>query len=223
MTRLLLIRHGETDHNTQGRFLGQVNPPLNERGRRQARMLRSRLTGTKCRIAYTSDLGRARETAQLILGQRETLIYEDPRLRELSFGTWDGLTRAEVEEEDPETLSAWEANAMDIAPSGGETLAEFSERVRTALASILDTHQAGETVIIVTHGGVLKMIFCMALGLSPDMHWQFRVENASISEVVFHPAGGIIGLLNGTTHLQDDNPDLFSAYEDRYGTRPKRG
>lgn len=202
MTRLLLVRHGETELNAQKRFQGQIDEPLNERGRYQVRALRERLADETLHAVYTSDLQRATETAAIIVAGRETAVIVDPRLRELSFGRWEGKTYAQIQAQEEETLAAWEADLVNTAPPGGETLRYFAGRVQQTLTAVHHTHTAAESVLVVAHGGVLQLMLCAALDLPPDAYWHFRLKPASLSEIAFYPAGVIINQLNDTCHLR---------------------
>lgn len=196
MTRLLLVRHGETDLNAQHRFQGQIDAPLNDHGRAQARALRACLAAEPVQMVYVSDLQRAQETRALALTGRDIATTIDPRLRELSFGAWEGLTYADIQAQDRAALMNWEADMLHTAPSGGETLHQFVERVGASLADIRAHHTIGETVLIVSHGGVLQLMLCLALHLPPTAYWQFQIQPASLSEITFYEAGAILNRLN---------------------------
>ncbi len=199
-TRLLLVRHGETDFNAQKRFQGQMDVPLNANGRLQATVLAKKIAEEHIDVVVASDLKRASETAEIVMAGRGVEIVVDGRLRELNFGAWEGMTYAEIQESDPQTLSTWEGDLMFIAPPGGETVSQFSGRVRSILRAI-QAKYAGKTILIVAHGGVLQLLLCTLLGLSADRFWQFRLQNASLSEVSLHQAGAIIQNINDTSHL----------------------
>ena len=196
--KLLLIRHGQTDWNLAQRFQGQSDIPLNETGKKQALALADRLADQPFDIVYSSDLQRAFETANIIA---HTSNYKpDPRLREVNFGNWEGLTYDEIKEKHPDTLSAWENNIYKNSPPNGETLEQLSVRVQSMLDEFYANH-IDQTVLIVAHGGVLQTLICLALNLNPTMYWQFHLSTASLSEVAFYPAGAILNLLNDTSHL----------------------
>jgi probable phosphoglycerate mutase len=161
VTTLLLTRHGETDWNAQRRWQGHSDPPLNERGREQARELAATLDGVD--VIYASDLARARETAE-ILGRRLGLAVRlDPRLRERSFGAWEGKTWDELEERFAEALDRWRAGETH-GPDDAEPYQDFSRRVESFLEDILARHP-GEMVLVVGHGGSIRAIHALAEGL----------------------------------------------------------
>jgi alpha-ribazole phosphatase len=201
MTRLLLARHGETAWNAARRYQGQMDVPLNEAGRHQADALAQRLSGEEIGAIYTSDLQRARETAAAIAAFHDLPICADPRLREISFGDWEGLTSEQIRERDPESLTAWHQDPLHTPPPGGETLNQVARRARAALAEIT-THMPDKTVLIVAHGGILRVLLCLALEVSPAAYWRFRFGLASLSEVRVDETGATLSMLNDTTHLR---------------------
>ncbi|MDE3026572.1 MAG: histidine phosphatase family protein [Acidobacteriota bacterium] len=149
MTTLLLVRHGETDWNAQGRLQGHTDRPLNEYGRRQARRLAEELAAERLDAVYSSDLARARETAEIV-GERLSLaVVVDPDLREKDWGSWEGLTGEE----------------RDAVEFVGETTEEHRRRVLGALARIADRHPRGR-VLVVTHGGSLRRVQAAVLGMA---------------------------------------------------------
>ena len=122
MVRLLLIRHAATAWTAQGRFQGQTDIPLSPHGRRQATALAQRLMAETLHMLYASDLQRAWETAQAIAAPHALHVHAEPRLREIAFGRWEGLTYAEMQQQDAQSLAAWERDQLHSAPPGGETL-----------------------------------------------------------------------------------------------------
>jgi alpha-ribazole phosphatase len=202
MTRLLLVRHGLTDWNAAQRFQGQHDVPLNATGQQQAAALAERLAGEPLQALVASDLQRARATAAAIAARHTCPMLFEPRLREISFGAWEGLTYAEIAATHPEVLAAWEKNILENAPPGGETLAQLAGRVQAVLDDLLVAH-AGETLLLVAHGGTLQVLICLALGLPPEKYWQFHLLPGSLSEIAIYPQGGILNLLN-----QESKPQM---------------
>jgi alpha-ribazole phosphatase len=207
LTRLVLVRHGETDWTVQGRFSGHTELPLNEKGQRQATAVAHRLSGEKIHAIYTSDLRRALATAQAIaefqeLTQGVPMVLPDRRIREVDFGEWEGLTYAEVLERDPVGVNAWQGDLLKTAPPGGESLEQLADRLKPFLASIL-TDFPEKTLVIAGHAGSLQCLVCLALSLSVKKYWQFRLSPASISQISIYPKGAIVNSLNDTCHLKD--------------------
>jgi alpha-ribazole phosphatase len=202
-TRVLLARHGQTAWNFQNRYMGQADVPLDETGLWQAELLGRRLAGESLAAIYTSDLQRANQTASAIAGHHTCPLILDVRLREMDFGVWQGLTYAEIQQTDRKNLEAWEADRLKNAPPGGETLNQFGERIEAAYRSIVQAHSE-ETTLLVTHGGVLKVLLCLVLGLPPERYWQIQLSTASLSEIWVYPEGGSLNLLNDACHLKEE-------------------
>jgi broad specificity phosphatase PhoE len=161
VTTLLLVRHGETDWNRDGRWQGQSDTPLNELGRRQAHELAAALDDVDA--VYSSDLGRARETAEILADRLGMEIHVDPRLRERSFGAWEGLTTAEIEDRFSEAHGRWQAGE-GFGADDAEPFDVFASRVGGFLDDVLRGHPEG-TVLVVGHGGSIRVIHALATGL----------------------------------------------------------
>ena len=180
---LWLIRHGETDWNVAGRLQGQLEVPLNEKGRRQAQQVAARLGGeAKFAAIFTSDLGRARETAvavSRVLGLPST-VRED--LRERHFGLLSELTLEEIAARHPELSARLRAREPDFVPEGGESLWQTYERSCRALSEIA-REWPGAQVIVVTHGGVIDAAWRAAMGLPLQVRRELELSNASVNRV----------------------------------------
>jgi len=201
--RLWLARHGQTAWNAQNRYMGQIDHALDDTGERQAAKLGGRLAGETISAIYTSDLLRARQTASAIAAHHSCPMIIEARLREMDFGTWEGLTYAEIQEIDKINLEAWEADRLKNSPPGGESLDQFSSRVEQAYWEIIHAHPE-ETILVVSHGGVLKVLLCLVLDLPPERYWQIQLSPASLSEIWIYPEGGSINLLNDVCHLKEE-------------------
>ena len=201
MTRLLLVRHGETDWNRQKRHQGQKDVSLNEFGRKQVSALTRRLKNVPINAIYSSDLCRAWESAKTIsIYHDELVVFKDARLREMNFGKWEGLTWSEIREKDHSGVEDWSNYLVEKGPPGGENLFRFSERIMEFSEEITKSH-IDETVLLVAHGGTIMMLVCLLLGHPIEQYWQFRIEKASLSDISVYPEGAIINLLNDTSHL----------------------
>jgi alpha-ribazole phosphatase len=199
---MILVRHGETDWNAQRRFQGQTDVLLNAVGQRQARALGRRLAGVAPDALYASDLRRAWDTAQAIAAAGGLAVQPEPRLREIDFGAWEGLTYAQIVQRYPEAVAAWQADPSGVAPPQGEALGDLVARVRAALDALIQRHPE-ETALLVAHGGVLQVLLCLAFDLDPGRRWQFRLDPASVSELSVYPEGPILSSLNDTGHLRE--------------------
>ena len=201
--KLLLIRHGESVGNAEGRMQGQFDSPLNDRGRDQARALLARLQGEgwKPSVLYSSDLRRAVETAGILATGLGAPVTLDARLREYDIGVLSGVVWREVEVLYPELWRRLQQRDESSAIPGEEGLAAFHRRLSSAAAGILAAHQQDEIVAVVAHGGTLGMILVYLLRVAPRRPSPFRFDNASLSVVDLGPRGVRLALLNCTCHL----------------------
>ncbi len=172
MTDLLLARHGETDWNRELRIQGSSDIPLNALGREQARALAEELAEVQLDAIYSSDLSRARETAEAVAASHGLEVRLDPRLRERAFGSWEGLTREDIE-------ALPEGSRHD-----GETDDEVRERVLESVQAIADAHP-GERVLVVAHGGALNTLWHHALGERVERWANCAVYKLGVREGAF--------------------------------------
>jgi alpha-ribazole phosphatase len=200
--RLYLIRHGQTDWNLNHRFQGQSDVSLNGTGMEQVLKIAQRLSNVNIDAIYSSDLRRAIQTAEEIAKYFKLSLNTDSRWREQSFGAWEGLTFSEMQAAASDLLKAWRADPLHNSPPQGETLIQLSARVEAALSELKMRH-AGQNVLLVSHGGVLMTLACLALGVDLQKYWQFSFSSASISEIAFYEEGAILNSMNDTSHLQD--------------------
>lgn len=203
--RLLLARHGTTAWNREHRYQGTTDVPLSDLGRTEARALGARLAAVEIDAAVASGLRRAQETATLILEARcdgdAAPLRVDARLNELHFGALEGLTWAEGERRFPTESAAWLASDPDASFPGGESPVAATERVGAFLADLRTRHPHG-TVLVVSHGGPLRLLLCHLLGLGPRGFWRFDLAPASLSRVHFYGDSPVVNLLNDTCHLR---------------------
>jgi broad specificity phosphatase PhoE len=182
VTRLILVRHGQTDWNVEGRYQGQADQPLNDIGRGQARALAELLLGTGIRAAYSSDLGRARETADIIAQRIGVGIEVDCRLREVNQGVWEGQLLSEITARYPREWSERDRDPLHSRPPGGESIAEVAARMSAAAADIAQRHLEGP-VLVVSHGTALGTLICAARELPLAQARQHIPPNAAPFEV----------------------------------------
>ncbi|HEY8415773.1 MAG TPA: histidine phosphatase family protein [Thermaerobacter sp.] len=204
MTTLYLIRHAETDWNRAGMYQGHTDTDLSERGRGQVRALARRFAGTPLDLVVSSDLRRACETAAgLVEGCRTAPPLElDARLREMDFGAWEGLRLDDIRRRYPEDLAAYRADPVDGRPTGGESFRDAGER---ALAAVTE-HAARPGVrrlAVVSHGGTLKALLCLLLGVPLGLRRQLLIDNASVTAVELRDGEpALLRYLNDTCHLR---------------------
>jgi len=183
-SNIILIRHGETAWNAERRLQGHLDIPLNHEGERQAALLAGALANETIDVVVSSDLSRARQTAQAVADALGMAVEIDPQLRERCYGGFEGLLYSEIEARFPAQFAAWQARDVDAElPPGknpGETFRAFYAR---ATGAILDWGAAnpGKTLALVAHGGVLECAYRLALGLPLETPRDFKVFNASIN------------------------------------------
>ncbi len=205
MTELILIRHGETDWNRELRFQGQVDVPLNAVGHEQARRLGVRLAGEPVHLLVCSDLTRTRQTALPITEQSRHPMVDtvfNAALREQNFGVVDGMRIDDIKTAHPDAWAQWIRFQADYAFAGGETTQQFHLRVMTAVRTLVAEH-ANKTLVLVTHGGVLDMIYRTALALPLSGPRRSEIPNAGLNRV--RVEGDAIEILAwaDTRHLAD--------------------
>ena len=201
MSRLLLVRHGETELNSAERYWGHTDVKLSAAGLRQAEQLRHLLTAEKIDAVYASNLSRARVTADTIVSGRSLVVITCPELREINFGQLEGLTFAEISRRYPEVARLWKERTPGLSYPGGESIGEFDRRVSRFLGR-LEGHASLGTILVVAHSGVLRVLVCHLLGLGLEHRWQFRLDLASVSVLETYPQGAIISRLNDVCHLR---------------------
>lgn len=200
MSRLLLVRHGVTEFNTERRFMGQSDVELSPEGHQQAEKLRDYLAKEKIDAAYSSDLTRALVTAEVICQGRGLDIVTCPELRECDYGECDGLTFREIGSRYPEVAERCINFTLELEFPGGECFRDFFERTGQFLER-LDGHRPEETVLVVAHDGVLKALLCLLLGIDGSHWWQLRVDTGSLSIMETYPRGARLTRLNDVCHL----------------------
>lgn len=202
MTELILIRHGETDWNRQLRFQGHIDIGLNDVGLEQARRVGQRLAREQAHRIYASDLLRARQTAEPVGSNLRLEVVGDAALREQSFGQMEGLTVDEIKSNHPQAWDGWLRFDEDYCMPEGETTRQFHARVMDALNRLAQAH-AGETLVVVTHGGVLDMVYRTARSLGLNGPRQSDIPNAGINRVKIREGGvDILGWAD-VAHLAD--------------------
>ena len=209
MTEILLIRHGETHWNKEGRMQGQNDSPLTPLGLHQARQLASRLKDVSFTTLYSSDLGRAHQTARCIADATGHEVRADTGLRERCFGIFEGLTNAEIQVQHPEEHVRFATRNPDYAVPGGESTVQFRDRCVACLESIAQRH-VGETVVVVSHGLVLDMVYRTANGMPLDVPRGFPLLNCAVNTFRHSPAGWLAVAVGDVSHLAADSVTLFS-------------
>jgi Fructose-2,6-bisphosphatase len=163
---MFLVRHGATTLSAEDRFAGSIEVPLSDDGRNQASRLANRLAAQPIAAIYSSPLGRTMETARILAEPHGCEIRQEPDLREISHGHWEGRNREEVEKDDPDEYARWEDDPFNFAPGGGETGLAVTARALPTVLRIIETHR-DQHVLVVSHKATIRLILSALLGFDP--------------------------------------------------------
>jgi broad specificity phosphatase PhoE len=200
---LFLIRHGETVHNVAGIAQGWIDSALSDNGTRQVERLATRIASLGATELYSSPLGRALTTAQLIANATKLDVIPIDDLREMSYGVWEGKSFLDVRRDFAEDYQQWIADA-DYASPEGESHNDVLRRMRSAFAEIeLRGNGKGRRVVIVTHGTAIRIGATALLNIPVGTARQFAVDNASINLFIHRSERYVLKLWNDTTHCGD--------------------
>lgn len=202
MTGFLLLRHGETLWNRAGRLQGWQDSPLSDAGRAQAAALAARLADERVDLLVASDLGRTRDTAAPIAARLGCDVVPDAGLRERCYGELEGLTWVEIEHTHPAAYARLAARDADYVVPGGESAVQFRDRVVAALERLAQAH-AGASVAVVTHGGVLGVVYRWAKRIALDAPRAFAIPNGGVNRVRIERGRWSIDAWAETAHLPD--------------------
>ncbi|HEY9847646.1 MAG TPA: histidine phosphatase family protein [Candidatus Caenarcaniphilales bacterium] len=206
--RLLLVRHGETEWNRQGRFQGGIDVPLNETGQQQARKVADFLKPVQLDAAFSSSMSRPKQTAERILEYHPTVpLTLLDGLREISHGSWEGKLEAEIEHHYPGELHRWREHPAEVQMPQGENLHQVWERAIATWNELVQSSKAAATGsqvgLVVAHDATNKVILCHVAGVGPEQFWSFKQGNGAVS-IIDYPTGDgppLLQAMNITTHL----------------------
>jgi probable phosphoglycerate mutase len=216
ITRLYLVRHGESEAAAEDRFAGEIDVPLSERGREQARKLAQRLEAEPVQAVYSSQLARTTETARILAEPHGLEVRQRAELREISHGRWEGKRRSEVEAIYPEEYGRWDRDPFSFAPQGGETGLAVTARALPCLLEIVETHR-GAQVLIASHKATIRLLLCSLLGFDPR-RYRDRLDQspAALNILDFRAAGEArLMLFNDTSHYSGTPSATPPAAEQR--------
>lgn len=202
MTRLILVRHGQTEWNRVERFRGRADLPLNATGRSQAHAAARRiLSAWDIAAVYTSPLRRALETAEVIGKRSNVAVVECPGLIDIDYGEWQGLTPGEVRQRYPELYSLWLISPQKVRIPGGESLGKVRRRAMAAVRTIVAQHPQ-DTVVLVSHLVVCRLLVLAMLGLPIAHFWRIQQDTATINVFEHMDNRFIVKAINDTCHLR---------------------
>ncbi len=203
--RLILVRHGTTIWNEEGKYQGVIDVPLSDKGRQEAKRVANRLQNEDIKAVYSSHLVRARETAEIIARPHGLPVKVIREIGEINFGDWEGLTSQEIIKQFGEdAYRLWLEDPGKVEISGGDRLSDFGERVLKGFNQVVQAHPE-DTVVMVTHGGALMTLGCHLHGEDLTCFRKYYHQNAAIS--VVEVEGDICRFenLNCQEHLQDED------------------
>jgi len=203
--RLFVVRHGETAWSRERRFAGSRDVALEPEGLRQCEAVARALASQVVAAVYASPLERARASAEVIAKPHRLPVEIDPAFGEMAFGEWEGLTREEVAARFPAAYEEWRHAPHLVRIAGGETLSQVAERARGAVQALAASH-TGETIVLVTHAIVTRLIVLDALGLGPERLWTVDATPAGITEIEYEPGWATVHRMNTLAHLEAAAP-----------------
>ena len=199
-TRIIAIRHGETDWNAATRIQGHTDIALNANGVEQARQLGAALANEDIDAVYASDLSRAADTAQAIATHHKLTVHTHTGLRERHFGYFEGLTWAAIEAKHAEDALAWRSRDTHFAPAGGESLEALKARVLNTLNELAGKHM-GQHIVIAAHGGILDQLYRLANNLDLQTKRDWHLGNAAVNRLLWTPGSLNLVIWGDTSHL----------------------
>jgi probable phosphoglycerate mutase len=200
-TRILAIRHGQTAWNADSRIQGHTDIALDAVGEWQAQRLALALVDEELDVLYSSDLARARQTAAPLAARKKLELRIDAGLRERGFGEFEGLSFKQIEQRWPEQAAAWRQRDPDFGARGGEVLRDFRERVVAAVTRLAMAHR-GQSIALVTHGGVLDLLYREATRVALDAPRTWQLSNAGINRLLSNAEGLFLVGWDDCAHLQ---------------------
>ena len=200
MTKLILVRHGQSIWNKELRYQGQTDVALTSLGNEQAMLLARRLAGQEITAVYASDLSRAFLTAQAIARVHNLPVMPVTDLRELNFGLWEGLTHEEISAKWPELMRKWYTHPDEVDLPGGENFRQLKDRAMRAINELVAKHR-DETFVVVSHGGTIRTILCGILNIHLNYVWSIQQDNTAVNIIHFYGDRPVVTLVNDTHHL----------------------
>jgi len=200
--RILLIRHGQVEWNAKSAYTGWTDIDLNERGIREAEIIADRLSQVQLAAVYSSDLIRAKRTADIIAKKHDLTPIEEPDLREINYGMWEGLDAEKITSQfGRDIFEKWKADPENIEIPGGESFGILRDRVVPAINRIAERHR-GETTAVVAHKSVNRVLVCYFLGLPVGRYKEIKQDNTAINSLLFEGNRVVVETVNDVCHIQ---------------------
>ncbi|MCT4604955.1 MAG: histidine phosphatase family protein [Marinisporobacter sp.] len=202
MTKLYLVRHGQTKWNIESRAQGSKNVELTDEGRNQAILLAERMKNYRIDAIYSSDLDRAYETAKILGNTLNIEVKKIDGLREMSFGEWEGLTNEEIQKDYKEHYTVWRNDPHKANIPGGEKLLDVQKRGLAAIYRIVKENK-NKNIIVVSHGVTIKSIILGVMDIDLSYFYKIRQDNTSMNLIEYKSYGPVLVTLNNTSHLEN--------------------
>ena len=206
MLKLILVRHTETIWNEELRYIGSTDLDLSSLGEKHAAMLAAYLSAEDVAAIFASDMKRARQTADAIAAYHDVETKYLSELREVDFGEWEGLTYGDIKAGHSKTIDAWLGDPFNVPIPGGEDWTAFEKRVSAGLKMILDSG-INDTIVVVTHGGPIKVIIGQALAIPASSYWRIYQDKGAINIIRYDGGRPRLALLNDRCYLKTADID----------------
>lgn len=191
---IYIVRHGQTHHNVKGQYYGKLDASLSQEGIRQMEKLRSSLKGIEFDSIYSSNTKRTLQSLQISGKHLYNKVQIDQRLSELNFGEFEGRTYQEICKIFPDQIESWNKDWKNFCPPNGEAFASFYKRIVSFFKDLLKKKE--NHILIMTHSGVIKAIYCYVLQNNPDLFWSFTTHNGKINIIKYEYGNLFIDSIN---------------------------
>ncbi len=205
-TRLIFVRHGETELNRTGNLRGLADVPLNESGRAQAHAVARRLAGVELAAIYSSPLARAMQTAEAIVARRSLAVIPDARLRDIDYGAWESRTPDDIERNRPGSFHRWRTDPESVLIPRGERLSAVRGRLHALIRDIVARHP-GDTVVVVGHDVIGRVLLAQFLGMPLRRLWRIAQDNGAVDVVDGRAGEVVVRAVNDTARLRGTTGD----------------
>ena len=203
MPKVILVRHGKTVWNAEGRYQGKMDIPLNEEGKEQARRVGEELKDFPVKAVFSSPLSRCRDTAEETARHHGLEVQVKEGFKEIDHGEWEGMLASEVEERYPELLKLWRTKPAEVQMPGGESLKDVYDRAVKAFEEVVSQFSPEDLIVIVGHDATNKVLMCHLLGTDLNKFWAFKQANCGITVLEYDPETKqvVVHVANATGHL----------------------
>jgi alpha-ribazole phosphatase len=205
MPKIVLVRHGKTVWNAEGRYQGKYDIPLNEEGKEQAKKVGEALKDFPVKAVYSSPLSRCVDTAKEIAKHHNLEVIKKEGFKEIDHGEWEGMLAEEVEKKYPELLKLWREKPAEVKMPGetGESLQDVYNRAVKAFEEVVSEYSDEDLIVIVGHDATNKVLMCYLLGTDLNKFWAFKQANCGITVIDYNPRTKqvVIHVSNATGHL----------------------